>query len=87
MVASALGGFAVHFTRRVISGFSTPGNRAIASYAVGSLAMLPFIVWMFSYLRQRNLGESEAVGLSYMIAGGSFGLGVIIGWIVEPYDR
>ena len=91
LLLTTIGGIAGHLTRPIVRREFVRGGRydgwfAIASYTLGVLFALPFIVWTWRNLDRLD-GESRLVS-AYLLAFGAFGAGTVFGhWLLPDGEE
>lgn len=90
----ALFGFLIHFLRPMVKKLG-PAWTELTSYTIGALCVmstLPATMWWLMELAGNSDDECKqdtvAVGfLGLLLSNFAFGLGVALGWLVQPDDR
>jgi len=91
MLIAAGGGFIVHLTRRYYENvIIAAAILNLVSYSLGVLGVLPFAMLIWRHLSTEagtREKRSDLFAASYLLAFLSFGIGVFVGWMVEPNER
>lgn len=83
LIVSIMSGFFTHYMNAVVRKVSTPGWRSITFYIIRSTLKIPSILLVSHDLENDIKDRQKSVLVSYIVASCAYGIGVILGWLID----